>query len=157
MEKHLAALLALLALLVVPAFATPTAAASRASLPDIEDEVMCPTCGVALNQAFSPQAERERAFIRAEIAKGRSKEQIKQALVSEFGPRVLATPQTDDSTFNWTAYLVPIAAFLAAAIALVVGLSRWRRRPPGGTGTSPPELSPDDAARLERDLSKYDV
>jgi cytochrome c-type biogenesis protein CcmH len=157
MEKHLAALLALLALLVVPAFATPTAAASSASLPDIEDEVMCPTCGVALSEAFSPQAERERAFIRAEIAKDRSKEQIKQALVSEFGPRVLATPQTDDSSFNWTAYLVPIAAFLAAAVALVVGLGRWRTRPPGGTGSPPSELSPDDAARLDRDLSKYDV
>jgi cytochrome c-type biogenesis protein CcmH len=157
MEKHLAALLAVLAVVVVPAFTTPTAAASRASLPDIEDEVMCPTCGVALNQAFSPQAERERAFIRAEIAKGRSKGQIKQSLVSEFGPRVLATPQTDDSSFNWTAYLVPIAAFVAAAIALAVGLGRWRRRPTGGTGASPPDLSPDDAARLERDLSKYDV
>jgi cytochrome c-type biogenesis protein CcmH/NrfF len=157
MEKHLAALLALLALLVVPAFATPTVAATRASLPDIEDEVMCPTCGVALNQAFSPQAERERDFIRAQIARGRSKEQIKQALVSEFGARVLATPQTDDSSFNWTAYLVPIAAFLAAAAALFVGLGRWRRRPAAGTSSPPSELSPDDAARLERDLSKYDV
>jgi cytochrome c-type biogenesis protein CcmH len=157
MEKHLAALLALLALLVVPAFATPVAAASSASLPDIEDEVMCPTCGVALSEAFSPQAERERNFIRAEIAKGRSKEQIKQALVGEFGPRVLATPQTDDSSFNWTAYLVPIAAFLAAAAALAMGLRRWRTRPAGDPGSPPSELSPDDAARLERDLSKYDV
>jgi cytochrome c-type biogenesis protein CcmH len=157
MQKHLAALLALLALLVVPAFGTPTAAASRASLPDIEHEVMCPTCGVPLNQAFSPQAERERDFIRAQIAKGHSKEEIKQALVGEFGPRVLATPQTSDSSFNWTAYLVPIAAFLAAAGALVVGLGRWRRRPAGGSGSPPSELSPDDAARLERDLSKYDV
>jgi cytochrome c-type biogenesis protein CcmH len=157
MQKHLAALLALIALLVVPAFAIPTAAASSASLPDIEDEVMCPTCGVALNQAFSPQAERERDFIRALIAKGRSKEQIKQALVNEFGPRVLATPQTDDSSFNWTAYLVPIAAFAAAGAALVVGLRRWRTRTVETTVAPPSELSPDDAARLERDLSKYDV
>jgi cytochrome c-type biogenesis protein CcmH len=161
MKKHLAALLALLALLV-PALAAETvatsaAAASSASLPDIEDEVMCPTCGVALNQAFSPQAERERDFIRAEIAKGRSKDQIKQALVNEFGRRVLATPQTDDSSFNWTAYLVPIAAILAAAVALVLGLNRWRVRPAGGTDAPASELSPDDAARLERDLSKYDV
>jgi cytochrome c-type biogenesis protein CcmH len=155
MEKHLAALLAICVLLVVPAFAT--AAAPRASLPDIEDEVMCPTCGVALNQAFSPQAERERDFIRAQIGKGRTKDQIKQALVSEFGERVLATPQTDDSSFNWTAYLVPIAAFVAAAAALALGLRRWRARPVEDVGTAASELSPDDAARLERDLSKYDV
>lgn len=157
MKRHLAALLALFALLVVPALATTAAAAPSASLPDIEDEVMCPTCGVALNQAFSPQAERERDFIRAEIAKGRTKQQIKQALVSEFGARVLATPQTDDSSFNWTAYLVPIAAFVAAAVALALGLRRWRARPAEAPAPPVSELSPDDAARLERDLSKYDV
>jgi cytochrome c-type biogenesis protein CcmH len=157
MKKHLAALLALLALLIVPAFATTASAAGDASLPDIEDEVMCPTCGVALNQAFSPQAERERNFIREQIAKGRSKDQIKQALVGEFGPRVLATPQTDDSSFNWTAYLVPVAAIAAAGFALVLGLRRWRVHPAEGEAGPASELSPDDAARLERDLSKYDL
>jgi cytochrome c-type biogenesis protein CcmH len=155
MKKHLAALLALWALLAAAA-GTATAAQPRASLPDIEDEVMCPTCGVVLSESFSPQAERERDFIRAEIAKGLTKDQIKHALVSEFGPRVLATPQTDDSSFNWTAYLVPIAAFLAAAAALVVGVKRWRSRPAASTPAAP-ELSPDDSARLERDLSRYDV
>jgi cytochrome c-type biogenesis protein CcmH len=153
MKRPFAALLALVALLALPPLAL-----ARASLPDIEDEVMCPTCGVALNQSFSPQAERERNFIRAQIAKGHSKEQIKRQLVSEFGPRVLATPQTDDSEFNLTAYLVPIAAILAAALALVLWLWRWRRaQPAGGAGARVPELSPEDAARLERDLSKYDV
>jgi cytochrome c-type biogenesis protein CcmH len=154
MDKHLAALLAAVALLVAPAGA---ASASSASLPDIEDEVMCPTCGVALNQSFSPQAERERDFIRREIAKGRSKEEIKSALVREFGPRVLATPQTDDSSFNWAAYLVPIAAVMAASLAVFVGLRRWRARPAGPAGEPASQLSPDDAARLERDLSRYDT
>ena len=148
-------LLALGAVLAAPAF---TAAAPRASLPDIEDEVMCPTCGVALNQSFSPQAERERDFIRAEIAKGRTKEQIKQGLVSEFGRRVLATPQTDDSTFNWAAYLVPIGAIAAAGIAILLTLRRWRRRPADApSAEGPPKLSPNDAARLERDLSRHDA
>jgi cytochrome c-type biogenesis protein CcmH len=157
MRKHLATLVALCVLLAGPAFGTAAGAKSSASLPDIEDEVMCPSCGTALNQAFSPQAERERDFIRAQIEQGRSKEQIKQALVREFGPRVLATPQTDDSSFNWAAYLVPIGAVLAGALALAVGLQRWRARPAGGPGRPAAELSPDDAARLERDLSKYDV
>jgi cytochrome c-type biogenesis protein CcmH len=152
MKRHIAALLALVALLVLPSLAL-----AKASLPDIEDEVMCPTCGVALNQSFSPQAERERDFIRAQIAKGHSKEQIKRQLVGEFGPRVLATPQTDDSEFNLTAYLVPIAAILAAALALVLWLRRWRSQPAGAPGPRASELSPEDAARLERDLSKYDA
>jgi cytochrome c-type biogenesis protein CcmH len=156
MKKLLAALLALGALLAVPALAG--AAAPRASLPDIEDEVMCPTCGVALNQAFSPQAERERDFIRAQIARGRTKQQIKDELVSEFGPAVLATPQTSDSEFNLTAYLVPVLAIAAALIALVVGLRRWRTAP--ATPVAPeslPELNPEDSARLEQDLSRFDA
>jgi cytochrome c-type biogenesis protein CcmH len=154
MKKHLAGLLAVCALLAVPTVAA--VAAPRASLPDIEDEVMCPTCGVALNQAFSPQAERERAFIRAQIAKGRTKDQIKRALVSEFGPRVLATPQTDDSSFNWAASLVPIGAIAAAAVTVLVGLRRWRARPVDGEAEEA-ELSAARAARLERDLSHYDL
>jgi cytochrome c-type biogenesis protein CcmH len=158
MTKHLAMLLAVCGLLVLPAFGTAAAgAAARASLPDIEDEVMCPSCGVALNQSFSPQAERERNFIRAQIEEGRNKEQIKQSLVNEFGPRVLATPQTDDSSFNWAAYLVPLGVVAMGAVALVVGLRRWRARPAEGPAQGGSELSPADAARLERDLSKYDV
>src|SRR5207244_3435654 len=86
----------------------------RASLPDIEDEVMCPTCGVPLNLSFSPQAERERSFIRQQIAQGKTKDQVKQALVSEFGRDVLATPR--HSGFGLTAYLVPVLAFAIAAL-----------------------------------------
>ncbi len=155
MKKHLAALLALSALLAVPAFAG--AAAPRASLPDIEDEVMCLTCGVPLNQAFSPQAERERSFIRAEIAKGRTKQEIKRELEREFGARVLATPQTDDSSFNWAAYLIPIAVIVAAAVTIALALRRWRRRPPLVPPDGEAEISAGDAARLEQDLSRYDV
>jgi cytochrome c-type biogenesis protein CcmH len=132
------------------------AAEPRASLPDIEDEVMCPSCGTPLALAFSPQAERERSFIREQIAAGQSKEQIKQALVAEYGEEVLALP--DDSGFDLTAYLVPAVVVLGAATALAFGLVRWRRRPPA-PGSEPDErdLSPADSARLERDLSRYDL
>jgi cytochrome c-type biogenesis protein CcmH len=155
MQKHLAALLALCALLALPALAA--AAVPRASLPDIEDEVMCPTCGVPLSQAFSPQAEHERNFIRAEIAKGRTKAEIKQALESSFGRRVLATPQTADSSFNWAAYLIPVGVIGAAVIAIFVTLRRWRRRPPAAPEDAAADLSPADATRLEQDLSRYDL
>ena len=85
---RLAVALALVAL----ALAAPVAAAAAApSLPDIEDEVMCPICGTTLELSDSPQAERERELIRGLIAEGRSKDEIKDALVAEFGSAVLAT------------------------------------------------------------------
>jgi cytochrome c-type biogenesis protein CcmH len=134
---------------------SPAAAAEpRASLPDIEDEVMCPTCGTVLGHSFSPQAERERAFIRAQIAQGRTKQQIKDALVAEFGEDVLATPR--DEGFDLTAYVVPVVAVVLAAVAIAVGLLRWRRRTADLPDAPAPSLSSADSARVERDLSRYE-
>jgi cytochrome c-type biogenesis protein CcmH len=147
--------LAVAVLLFASAVGVAEAAEQRASLPDIEDEVMCPTCGVPLSHAFSPQAERQRAFIRAQIARGRSKEQIKQALVAEFGESVLAEPK--DEGFELTAYLAPIGAVLIATFALAIGVFRWRRRRPEAVGPEVAPLSPADEVRLERDLSRYDA
>jgi cytochrome c-type biogenesis protein CcmH/NrfF len=72
----------------------------QTTLGDIEDEVMCPVCGTPLGLASeAPQAERERAFILRLVDDCKSKDEVKQALVAEFGDRVLALPgdQGDDS------------------------------------------------------------
>ncbi len=141
-----------LGLLALPAGA---GAAPRASLPDVEDEVMCPICGTLLELSTSPQAERERAYVRRLIAEGRSKEQIKDALVGEYGTEVLALP--GDSGFDLTAYWVPVLAFLVGAVALAVGVARWRRR--GHNSGDGPAVAPqgEDADRLESDLARYDL
>jgi cytochrome c-type biogenesis protein CcmH len=128
----------------------------RAALPDIEDEVMCPVCGTLLQLSESPQADRERVFIRRLIAEGRSKQQIKDALVGQYGNSVLATPR--GSGFDLTAYLAPIIAALVAATALVVGVRRWRRS--ARRGEPDPEAEPprgEDAERLDSDLARYDL
>jgi cytochrome c-type biogenesis protein CcmH len=128
----------------------------RASLPDIEDEVMCPVCGTLLELSESPQADRERVFIHKLIAEGRSKQQIKDALVAEYGTAVLATPR--GSGFDLTAYLVPIIAGLLAATALVVGVRRWRRSARRGEPDAEPAApSGEEAERLDSDLARYDL
>ena len=152
--RHGATAIAILAgLLIAPGWA---GASSRASLPDIEDEVMCPICGTLLELSNSPQAERERAFIRRQIARGRSKQQIEDALVAEYGDEVLAVPR--GSGFDLSAYLVPVLALLLGTVALAVGLVRWRRRGER-PGDGDPAVAPqgDDAARLESDLARYDL
>ncbi len=146
-----AALLAGLAL----ALANPAQAlAAPASLVDVEDEVMCTTCNVALNVAESPQADRQRAFIRGLIARGLDKEQVKAALVAEYGQDVLALPDSDG--FGLTAYAIPfgLLALLAGGLALL--LPSWRRRSPQGIGDAAAQtLSDDDARRLDDDLHRY--
>jgi cytochrome c-type biogenesis protein CcmH len=140
-------------LVLALASAGTASAAPRASLPDIEDEVMCVECGTALNLSHAPVAERERAFIRREIARGRTKQQIKDELVDRFGPGVLATPE--DKGFGRAAYLVPVLAALAASIGVFVAVRQWRRRP-GRPAAVPGGLDPGDQSRLDRELAAYD-
>lgn len=155
MRRALTLILVPLALALAPAGAL----AAAASLPDIEDEVMCVTCRVPLNTAQSPQADRERAYIRDLIRQGKDKEQIKAALVSEYGKEVLATPSDDG--FGRAAYIVPIVVIVLLAAGLAVALPRRRRRGAGegsaDDDVETPEISAEDAARLDADLARFDA
>ncbi len=145
-----AAALATLAVLTVAAAGAP-----QASLPDIEDEVMCPTCGLPLSHSFSPQAEREREFILTQIESGKDKDQIKQALVAEFGSEILAEPDAGESGFDAAAFLVPAGVVGGGMVAIWVAVARWRRRE-RADGEPAVELNAADSARVDRDLSRYD-
>jgi cytochrome c-type biogenesis protein CcmH/NrfF len=136
------------------ALAAPALAAEpRTTLPDIEDEVMCVQCGTPLGLSNAPVAEREREFIRREIARGKTKEEIKDGLVDRFGPAVLAQP--DDEGFGLTAYVVPPVLAVLALAAIILLARRWRRRP-RRADAAPEELDATDARRLDRDLAAFD-
>ena len=129
------------------------AAGGPASLPDIEDEVMCVECKTALNVSTSAVAEQERDFIRRQIAMGKDKQEVKDALVEEFGPGVLATPE--EKGFDLAAYLVPLVLAALALAALAVAARRFRRRPDRPARAAEP-LDDDDARRLDAELAAYD-
>src|SRR5262249_2260457 len=82
-------------------------------------------CKTPLSTSSSPVADRERALILRLIDKGKSKDEIKSRLVSEYGPRVLSTPQT--SGFSLMAYAVPIILGTATLFGIFSALNRWRR------------------------------
>lgn len=146
--------LALLVLVAIGALTPAAGAEQRASLTEIEKQVMCPVCGTLLQLAESPQAQREKAFIRRLIAEGKTEDQIKDALVTEYGDEVLALPQ--GSGFSLSAYVVPIVAFIVAAIALAFGVMRWRRASGGSDETRSAGPSTEDSERLDADLARYD-
>ena len=153
---RLLCLVALLALAAAPT--TAMAAQPRASFNDLEDEVMCDVCGVPLNIAESPRAEQQRTEIKGMIAKGMTKKQIKAELVARYGPSILATPENHG--FELAAYLVPIAAVLAALAALAIALPRWRRRRPSASDeedadADTPALSAADRRRLDEDMARF--
>jgi cytochrome c-type biogenesis protein CcmH/NrfF len=139
------------------ALAPVAGAAPKTTVNEIEGEVMCPICGTLLELSDSPQAQREKVYVARLIAAGKTKAEIKDDLVAQYGPAVLALPKA--SGFDLTAYLVPVLAILVAATVLGFSVTRWRRdgkrsQPPGATAKAP---QGEDAERLEADLSRYDI
>jgi cytochrome c-type biogenesis protein CcmH len=143
---------AAIGLLVAASPAAAGAAEPRASLPDIEDEVMCTICGTLLAESDSPQADRERALIRQLIDQGKDKDQIKDALVAQYGSRVLATPSGHG--FDLLAWLVPGVAILLAGGAIGYFAVRSRRR---SGEPEPPALDASERSRLDQDMARYDL
>jgi cytochrome c-type biogenesis protein CcmH len=142
------------AALAALALAVPASAdAQDASLTDIEDEVMCPICGTTLELSESPQADREREFIRLRIEQGQSKEEIKDALVAEYGEDVLAVP--DSEGFDLTAWVVPALGIGLAALGVGIAIARLARRRDRDDGG--PALEPEQDARIDRDMKSYDL
>jgi cytochrome c-type biogenesis protein CcmH len=150
---RVAALIVAAVALALPGVAV--AQCPRTSLGDIEDEVMCPVCGTPLELATeAPQANRERELIQRLVADCRSKDEVKDVLVAEFGEEVLAVP--DDEGFDLAAWLLPALGLLVAATALAFAALRWRRG-----RDEPPAASPDTpgapSRRLDEDMDRYDL
>ncbi len=152
----LATALVAIALALAPGALAADTPTPRASLTDIENDVICPSCHEPLALAQSPQAESERNFIRTLIAQGQTKRQIEQALVSQYGVAVLGRPPADG--FNLTVYILPPALVVAGLALLAFTLPKWRRRARAAAATplpAGPRLDAGDARRLDEDLRRY--
>jgi len=143
------------------AVAAPAAASEeRPTLEELERELVCPTCDTTLALSNSPIAERMRAFIRARIAAGETKSEIKDRLVAEFGEEVLAAPPKRG--FNLLAWVLPLVGLALAAIALAVLARRWVRSAPeappaGASANGRPPLDPEVERRLDEELARFDA
>lgn len=156
MRRRVAGLLALLATAGLPAAAG--AVVTRASLTDIENDVMCVVCHEPLAVAQSPQADAERSYILRLIHRGETKAQIERQLVAQYGPAVLAKPPAHG--FSLALYIIPPAVVAIGLGILALVLPRWRRRArpgPGGRSAGPLVLTPVEAQRLEDELTRYDA
>jgi cytochrome c-type biogenesis protein CcmH len=144
---------AIAVVLVAASPAASAAACPKTSLPDLEDEVMCLQCGVPLAVAEeAPSAKRERAYIQSQVDACKSKQQIKDQLVAQFGDRILTDPKQD------SAWLVPLLAFGIGALAVGFAAWRWRRTRRGPTpAAAGAPLGDRDADRLDADLKRYDL
>jgi cytochrome c-type biogenesis protein CcmH len=141
---------------------TGSAAASEQhpTLPELEQELICPTCHEPLALSSSPIAERMRAFIRERIAAGDTKSEIKAKLVDSFGESVLAAPPKHG--FNLLAWLLPLVGLALGAVVLALLARRWSRAraapaPLGPSGNGRAALDPELERRVDEELARFDA
>jgi cytochrome c-type biogenesis protein CcmH len=154
--RRTAVVLVALAVALLPAAAVAQDC-PRTSLGDIEDEVMCPVCGTPLSVASeAPQAQDERAYIQRLIDRCESKDQIKRALVAQYGENILALPgdEGSDDLGDVLVYVIPALGIVLAAAGIAFAVIRWRRPAPRGPGSGVPAA---EGARLDDDMERYDL
>jgi cytochrome c-type biogenesis protein CcmH len=133
---------------------TSAPAAQRASLTQLENQLMCVACHESLAVAQSPESFSERQYVRDLIAQGETAAQIKRNMVAQYGPAVLAVPPARG--FNLVVYVLPPVLVALGVIALSLTIPRWRRRARQAAPlSSAAALSQDDARRLNDDLGRY--
>ena len=142
----------LVAAVVLASFAVTVSAVAAPSPSDLEAEFVCPTCKTTLDQSDSPIARRMKQVIRSSLAEGKTEAQIRDQLVAQFGPAVVAEPPKKG--FDLLAWLVPLGVLAAGAVGVGAIAWGWRRRradePP------PAPLDPALERRVDAELERFD-
>jgi cytochrome c-type biogenesis protein CcmH len=145
-----------LSLLALAFAGTAAASEARPTAAELESELVCPVCETTLDTSDAPVARRMKAFIRARIAAGDTKSEIKAQLVDQFGTAVLAVPPRKG--FDLLAWLLPLAGLGLGIVAVAALAWRWSRVrgdvPPAGEDARP--LDPALAQRLDDELERFE-
>jgi cytochrome c-type biogenesis protein CcmH len=153
------ALLALAIALFLPAVAA--ASEQSPTQAEVERELVCPVCKPAtLDQSDSEIARRMKAEIARRIAAGDTKSEIKDRLIAQFGPQVLAAPPR--SGFNWLAWLLPLGGLAVGVVVVGAAAWRWSRSRERVVEVAPEArngrraIDPDVERRLEEELARFE-
>ena len=128
-------------------------AAAPPNAADLEAELVCPVCETTLDQSNAPVAERMKTFIRVRIAAGDSEQEIKDALVAQFGSEVLAEPP--GGGFGLLAWLLPIAGLVGGAVGVALLVRAWSRRASPADASAEP-LDPELERLVDDELARFD-
>jgi cytochrome c-type biogenesis protein CcmH len=148
-----ASVLALVTVAALLAFPAAAQACNGWSEPDMETQLMCPTCHQVLAYSQSAIASEIRNHLFTWCSAGVTSGQVKHRLIAQFGNEILAAPPK--SGFDLLAWLIPGVVILGgggAAGLLALHWTRGRRGPP----SPPPPVDSAIAARIDADLAGFE-
>jgi cytochrome c-type biogenesis protein CcmH len=119
--------------------------AKEARARQLSQELRCMVCqNQSIDDSEAPLARDLRLLVRERIASGDSDTQVIDFLVARYGEFVLLRPRFEPQTL--LLWLVPPLVLFGGG--LVLWLQARRRPKPGGAGSSPDALTPEEQARL---------
>ncbi len=126
---------------------------------DISKELVCQCgCNMVLSNCTMMDCggmEAMTASIEQQIAQGRSKDEIIQSFVGQYGEQVLSSPPKRG--FNLTAWVLPFGALLIGGIIIYAALRAWVRRGkhPHEVRVEAEEANEEYRRRLEKELKEF--
>jgi cytochrome c-type biogenesis protein CcmH len=85
------------------------------------------------------------------LDEGKTDDEIRTAFVAKYGPSVLIVPTAHG--FNLAAWIMPFAALITGALAVVYIVYKWRNRPSIAAAGGPVDTKFQD--RVEEELKKF--
>ncbi len=119
----------------------------------IARELMCPVCeGQTVADSNSTLAAQMRQIIREQLRQGKTRQEILDYFVSQFGESVLAAPPK-----RGVALVLWVAPYGILVLGLVLAgfvMWRWTRNRPVAPTTHPIPVDPEQLQRLREELEK---
>ena len=141
---------------------TLSSSATSAAVKEVAQDLVC-LCGDCNRESLATClcgfAASLRQELNADLDAGRTRQQIIDQFVEQFGPVVLATPPAQG--YNLLAWIAPAAALILGIAMVRSVLLSWRRSPTATPGIDSTSNSNDAETteyedRLRRELDRFD-
>jgi cytochrome c-type biogenesis protein CcmH len=126
-------------------------AKTAAKVREIEDNLIAPCCwSQPVSQHYSEAAEKIRTEVQQMVASGKTRDEILDHFVAQYGERILATPRPKG--FNILAYVLPWASLLLGVGFVLVLIKKLHKSAPASNPATPPPPDSPYFSTVEKEL-----
>jgi cytochrome c-type biogenesis protein CcmH len=142
---------AVLVVFALSAFSATGFAAKKGAEQEITDDIICPcSCGEVLTGCTCDTAKEMKAFVANSLQSGKTKSEITESLVAQYGEVVLGAPKARG--FNLIVWVAPVLFTLVGFAIAFFLLKRWVARRPVAATAVPGAAAPGPGRSVEQDL-----